>query len=227
MELRVKNPYTAELAYRWYVATCPELFKELFNDSNKLRETIEREDNCTTRHERRLNEEISVRYHLCLDNDDSEIVVEYVVNLFGRSELELSQSIPIYHQGCNVIQNKAKVRSLIEKFCSQTYYVCRCGELAKPRLGVLIPNPPPHCIEHRCETCYLYWFKRTDDRCAVCLEDSGVWVKLSCGHILHEHCWEEIEGFSCPVCRTLTDSRKNIYHYPFISSADFEKPRLI
>jgi hypothetical protein len=220
MELRVKNPYTAELAYRWYIAT----YKEMIEDLDKLRETIEQEEHCTSLYEKRLNEEISVRYHLCMDNEDNDIEIEYVLKLFGHSEIK--HYIPIFHEAVEVVKNETKVRSEIEQFCNQTYYVCKCGELAKPRLGFLIPNPPPNCIEYRCETCYLYWFKRTDDRCAVCLEDEGVWVKLSCGHILHQHCWGDIEGMACPVCRSMTDSKKNVYHYPFITCPDFRKKAL-
>jgi hypothetical protein len=226
MELKVKNPYTTQLAYRWYIATVATI-QEMFEDIDKLRDHIEQENNCTTLFKKRLNEEISAHYHLC---DDELIKIEYIIELFGRREI--SHSILIFHEAIEEFQRvqgfqkDETVRSAIEKYCSQIYYVCKCGELAKPRLGMLIPNPPPHCIEHRCETCFLYWFKRTDDRCAVCLEDEGVWVKLSCGHILHQHCWGDIQGMVCPVCRTMTDSQKNIQYYPFLST-NFTKCRLI
>jgi hypothetical protein len=137
------------------------------------------------------------------------------VELFDNPRV--SERIPVFYETCEFIQSASAVRTRIQKFCEKIHYVCKCGQLAKPRLGFLIPNATPNCIEHRCENCYLYWFKRTDDRCAVCLEDEGVWVKLSCGHILHQHCWTRTKGVQCPVCRVVTDSERSVYKYPYLN----------
>ncbi len=216
MELKVQDPYTVELAHRWFVAT----FQEFFDCRGKLREKIELDDRYTIMHEKCLNSEIQASYHLSLDSDN-KIEIEYIIELFGNSRV--SEVIPVFYETCEFIQCASAVRTRIQKFCDKVHYVCKCGQLAKPRLGFLVPNPAPHCVEHRCENCYLYWFKRTDDRCAVCLEDEGVWVKLSCGHILHQHCWGRIKGVQCPVCRVSVESGKSVYKYPYLGESKNKK----
>lgn len=208
MEYIVKDPYTVELAYRWYIAT----YKELLNDREPLRETVEHDEGHTVLHDRRINDEISASYHICMDSDTRELEIEYIIELFDNPRV--SHTIPIFYEVCNFIQSESAVRARIQKFCEQTHYVCKCGQLAKPRLIHYTPNHS----EHRCETCYLYWFKRTDDRCSICLEDEGVWVKLGCGHILHHHCWMRTPTTQCPVCRTLNECTSNIYKYPFFTT---------
>jgi len=213
MELTIQNPYTVELAHRWFVATFEELLSE---NRAQLREMIELEDRCTILREKTLNSEIRASYHLCL-NDDDEIEMDYIIELFDNPHI--SCKIPVYYEACGFVQNENEIINRVQKFCSKLFYICKCGQLAKPRLGVFVSNPPPKCVEHRCESCYLYWFKRTDDRCAICLEDEGVWVKLSCGHIIHQHCWVKIfEDGRCPVCRVSVEHEKSIYKYPYLNN---------
>jgi hypothetical protein len=51
-----------------------------------------------------------------------------------------------------------------------------------------------------CNGCYVYVCTQKDD-CCVCQENEGVWVELSCKHILHEGCWKKTVGSNCPLCR--------------------------
>ena len=225
----MQDPYTVELAYRWFMAT----FSDLLENRDHLLEKIELDDGCTFMYEKRLNDEIRASYHLCLndddgsdsddDNDGGEIRIEYIIELFDKPRV--CHKIPVLNESIEFIQHPNVVRTRIQQFCKQVHYICKCGSLAKPRLAIVhLDNnlekqpekqPEKTQLEHRCESCFVYWYKRTDDRCSVCLEDEGVWVKLSCGHILHQHCWTRIKGFQCPVCRTVTDNKENIYKYPY------------
>ena len=51
-----------------------------------------------------------------------------------------------------------------------------------------------------CRDCYAYVCTQEDD-CCVCKENEGVWVELSCKHILHKACWKKTVGLNCPLCR--------------------------
>jgi len=51
-----------------------------------------------------------------------------------------------------------------------------------------------------CRNCYAYVCTQKDD-CCICKENEGVWVELSCKHILHKACWKKTVGLNCPLCR--------------------------
>lgn len=75
---------------------------------------------------------------------------------------------------------------------------CRCGHLAT--------------MNGACDKCYIHSYVRTEEEggdCCVCAENDGRWVKLECGHILHNHCFFKIiqeadERRKCPLCRQLS-----------------------
>ena len=60
-----------------------------------------------------------------------------------------------------------------------------------------------------CDECYIHSYVRSEEEggdCCVCHENDGRWVKLDCGHILHNHCFFEIkveaeQKRKCPLCR--------------------------
>jgi hypothetical protein len=63
-----------------------------------------------------------------------------------------------------------------------------------------------------CKKCYPFITEHTED-CCCCLDRSlGVWYKLTCGHILHQRCYNRIGKESegrcerkCPLCRAVCD----------------------
>lgn len=75
---------------------------------------------------------------------------------------------------------------------------CRCENLATMN-GV-------------CDKCYIHGYVRSEEEggdCCICHENDGRWVKLACGHILHDRCFYKIiyeanEGRKCPLCRQLS-----------------------
>ena len=75
---------------------------------------------------------------------------------------------------------------------------CRCGTLAT--------------MNGACHKCYIHSYVRSEEEggdCCVCHENNGRWVKLACGHILHNHCFYQIvmeagEKRKCPLCRNLS-----------------------
>jgi hypothetical protein len=77
--------------------------------------------------------------------------------------------------------------------------LCRCGSLAT--------------MKEACDSCYIHSYVRPEEEgdCCVCHENDGRWVRLSCGHILHMHCFSQIElhhdrtNRKCPMCRQLSN----------------------
>ena len=56
-----------------------------------------------------------------------------------------------------------------------------------------------------CRDCFIHAYERTEEEggdCCVCHENNGRWAKLSCGHVLHIHCWKKVVGNKCPLCRS-------------------------
>ena len=86
-----------------------------------------------------------------------------------------------------------------------TYQICPCTKHVACTDG-----------EGWCDQCYVHRYIRTEDEggdCCVCMENEGVWIKLSCDHILHGHCYESIPEISwlkrdCPLCRQPVTSIK-------------------
>lgn len=211
MEYKVQNRYTATLGYRWYFATYREL---VVDKATVLREFDDEDQCCGDVKSIVVNDEIRGYYHINRHEDD--LCVNYCVELFGQSNLTCS--IPIYtvSQSWDNItdafrEEPENVKVKIFEFCLKTHFLCKCGGKAIERLG------------NRCETCFLYNFKRKDDdRCAICLEDEGRWIQLSCLHVIHQHCWDSnntnsSNGFlmKCPICRTRVQPKKCYKNYPY------------
>jgi hypothetical protein len=87
------------------------------------------------------------------------------------------------------------------------FQMCRCAKMIARRDG--------WCVE-----CYIYRYTRTEEEggdCCVCMENEGKWVKLSCKHIIHKHCYDGIhccqpKSTLCPLCRQqVTDTTSNPY----------------
>lgn len=203
MEQRVENEYTALLAYRWFFAT----YVRVLERKETLRERCIRDDGYTDVFSRHLNNEVRAVFRCTLaypsegDLEEPTVDIDYVLELFRNPHVHCS--IAIYKKDMEPVKPSV-VRGLIDEFCSRTFYVCKCGALAFPRLDL------------RCIDCYTYWFKRTDnDVCPVCLEDEGRWIQLGCKHVLHLGCWSRTPGVYCPLCRTRNDPEDAIRNYPF------------
>jgi len=214
MEYKVQNPYTALLAFRWYFATYQELIQQ---DKETIMEEFEDEDECcTVVHGKTLNGE--ARGYYLISTHDEELTVDYCVELFGRPELTCTVNVykaslswddtdTPFREGPDVVKFR------IQKFCSQIHMLCKCGSTPVQRLG------------NRCEDCFVFSFRRFDDRCAICLENEGRWIQLSCSHVIHVHCWNDLQQTTksanravnclCPVCRAIINPQKCQKNYPY------------
>lgn len=70
--------------------------------------------------------------------------------------------------------------SQIQKLEGKIYSFCPCGEV--------------QIKDGRCKNCYIHEYTRTEEEggnCAICLENGGRWIKLSCNHIFHMKCFHK------------------------------------
>jgi hypothetical protein len=72
-------------------------------------------------------------------------------------------------------------------FYIKKYSMCECEEYLSE-------------LDGYCADCYPYVITQ-EDNCCVCYENEGIWIKLSCDHILHKICWKKTIGTKCPLCR--------------------------
>lgn len=157
---------------------------------------------------------ISVRF------DYSETSISYVLEHEKYSHIKLK--LPIYFAE-NVAEellqwkermDKKSVMDSIRDFYERKWYICNCGQ--------------PSCFfgkDDRCQRCFLLWYKRKDDRCCICLDNSGVWTKLPCDHILHTTCLTKLHEnreYECPLCRTsyLCRVKELVHGWPYFETAD-------
>lgn len=86
--------------------------------------------------------------------------------------------------------DKAKLFEWIESI-PDSFQICSCGfELVKR--------------DEWCTMCYIFRYERTEEEggaCCVCLENEGRWIKLTCSHILHKSCYNNLMKPQCPLCR--------------------------
>ena len=78
-----------------------------------------------------------------------------------------------------------------------TIDLCQCGCLAVK--------------DKWCSDCYIFRSEHpTDEHCAICHENEGVYVVTECKHYFHKHCLNELKeeksyrNVKCPLCRTIT-----------------------
>ncbi|NBX50459.1 hypothetical protein EBT25_11070 [bacterium] len=78
--------------------------------------------------------------------------------------------------------------------------MCRCGEILR-----LYPSPK----NDTCERCYIHSYHRSEEQggnCCICHENDDRWVRFTCGHEIHWHCygimtdWGQ-KNMRCPLCR--------------------------
>jgi hypothetical protein len=207
MQKRVENPYSAELAYRWYWAT----FADIMDGRTHFRCPEDESDMQYTRWRykgNQLNHEIFACYDITVfeptENEDNirQIRIDYLVQLFKNSHVQ--RRIRVWDDRDSFEETPENVRAQIDHFCSMEFLVCTCDNRGIKRLG------------NQCMDCFVYHYRRTDnDCCPICLEDEGRWVQLSCSHILHTVCWQRMPGNKCPVCRTTIDVHAVRKNYPF------------
>ena len=78
-----------------------------------------------------------------------------------------------------------------------TIDICQCGIVAVK--------------DKWCSDCYIFRSEHpTDEHCAICHENEGVYVVTECKHYFHKHCFNKLEDEKslltkkCPLCRTIT-----------------------
>jgi len=80
-----------------------------------------------------------------------------------------------------------------------TFFICQCGELAERRGW--------------CKGCYIYRSNHPNDEvCPICYENEGRYIKTTCNHYFHRHCYHKIntekpffeQKRKCPLCREIT-----------------------
>jgi len=74
----------------------------------------------------------------------------------------------------------------------KTYLICKCNNHMAEKDGW-------------CKYCFPFVMEQPDV-CCCCLENEGVWAKLSCNHTLHKYCFNKIIGRKCPLCRAESSS---------------------
>jgi len=110
----------------------------------------------------------------------------------------------------NVDKNTARedMKELFEILKGE-YYFCPCEKIAD--------HTDTTTGKMWCDECYIYRMNHPNgmsEVCAICHEDEGRYIKTSCGHYFHHHCFMKIENGrsenytllrKCPLCRQFSD----------------------
>jgi len=56
-----------------------------------------------------------------------------------------------------------------------------------------------------CNECYPYITTKEEDCCICLANEEKVWIKLTCGHQMHESCFRKANTNKCPLCRQLIE----------------------
>lgn len=166
-------------------------------------------------------QEISDNY----DNDELLIYQRYFKGFrilftveFDREECKDDENCPLNEGEHAIIPSSLKL--CYNLFYGQDvslhtqYYYVEEGKDDKERIYSLVKQYTlckgcEESLAHKdewCNDCYVYVCTQEAD-CCVCKENEGVWVELSCKHILHKACWKKTVGLNCPLCRETQRSK--------------------
>lgn len=210
----------AELAYRFYLAThahmiasLPEIKVEHNHDDppyGMYQSMVLRVTHDETNTDLAYNVSYLMEAEDMGDHEDDLPLTERSVLVWLRVDFTPKIHVQwlIYRESSGYVIDADLLRQRLVEACQQTYTLCRCGDQAGYEGDVKV-------LGGKCVHCFIYGHTRTDhDVCPICLENEGIWVQLSCGHILHPYCFWKIPGTvptclreasgPCPMCRQRT-----------------------
>lgn len=153
-------------------------------DEEKFRDNIDDDSqvNLSTRSFNSFSSKITCEYHYTDDEENIKMDELYI-----QVRIEYKNQLIDFR-----VYEKDKMNDWFDSLI-KVYQSCKCDKrLAK--------------LEGWCDSCYPYVIEQ-DDNCCCCLENEGVWIKLSCGHKLHSYCWNKVQSLKCPICRNQEEHR--------------------